>query len=126
MTFDAAGGEYHQGPLLLLSRHLECGETAASNERTASLFEMPGLDVWVHSLPAGPGDAGGDVHYVSLCPGCLVSRIALDVSGHGHAVAALSEKLRKLMQQYLGTHSQGELMRDLNQAVREQLDNVSC
>ena len=47
MTLAAAGGEYHQGPLLLLSRHLECGETAASKERTASLFEMPGLDVWV-------------------------------------------------------------------------------
>lgn len=30
MTLDAAGGEYHRGPLLLLSRHLECEETATS------------------------------------------------------------------------------------------------
>lgn len=51
MTLDAGGGEYHQGPLLLLSRHLECEETATSIERTASLFETPDLAVWVHSVP---------------------------------------------------------------------------
>jgi phosphoserine phosphatase RsbU/P len=108
-----------------VSRQLQCAETATSNERTASLFEVPGLDAWVHSLPAGPGDAGGDVHYVSLCPSCLVSRIALtDVSGHGEAVAAVGEKLRELMQTYLREFSQVELMRDLNQSVRQELDTV--
>ena len=74
-------------------------------------------------MPIGPGDAGGDVHYVSLCPSCIVSRIALaDVSGHGQAVAALGETLRELMQQYLRALEQVALMRDLNQAVREELD----
>jgi sigma-B regulation protein RsbU (phosphoserine phosphatase) len=65
------------------------------------------------------------VHYVSLCPSCIVSRIALaDVSGHGQAVAALGEKLRELMQRYLLELSQVGLMRDLNEAVREELDGV--
>jgi sigma-B regulation protein RsbU (phosphoserine phosphatase) len=54
-----------------------------------------------------------------------VSRIALtDVSGHGEAVAAVGEKLRELMQKYLREFSQVELMRDLNQSVREELDTV--
>ena len=80
---------------------------------------------WVHSVPAGPGDAGGDVHYVSLCPSCIVSRIALaDVSGHGQPVVVLAAKLRELMQKYLLALEQGGLMRDLNQAVREGLDDV--
>ena len=49
-------------------------------------------------MPVGPGHAGGDVHYVSVCPSCIVSRIALaDVSGHGQAVAVFGEKLRELM-----------------------------
>ena len=74
----------------------------------------------------GPGDAGGDVHSTYRHALAASSPCAAVVSGHGHAVAALREKLRKLMQQYLGTHSQGELMRDLNQAVREQRDNVTC
>lgn len=108
-----------------VSIRLGCADTWASNERTASLVELPGLTVWVHSIPAGPGDAGGDVHYVSLCPSCIVSRIALaDVSGHGRAVAALGAKLRTLMERYLREVKQVELMRELNRAVREELDNV--
>ncbi|PYS50458.1 MAG: hypothetical protein DMG13_20970 [Acidobacteria bacterium] len=125
MTFDAARGEHSENPMLSISRRLACAEISASNERTASLLELPGLAAWVHSLPEGPGDAGGDVHYVSLCPSCIVSRIALaDVSGHGQAVAALGEKLRELMQRYLRALAQVGLMRDLNQAVREELDGV--
>ena len=79
----------------------------------------------MHPVPVGPVECGGDVHYVSLCPSCLVSRIALaDVSGHGQAVAVLGEKLRALMQQHLRELAQGGLMRDLNQAVREELGEV--
>src|SRR5262245_44189573 len=108
-----------------MPRRLQCAETWAGNERTASLVELPGLVVWVHSVPAGPGDAGGDVHYVSVCPSCIVSRIALaDVSGHGLAVKALGEKLQELMQRYLRALEQVGLMRDLNQAVRDELDAV--
>jgi len=99
---------------------LACAETWSANKRTASLVELPGLTAWVHSVPAGPDHAGGDVHYVSLCPSCSVSRIALaDVSGHGQAVAVLGEKLRELMQRYLRDLEQIALMRDLNQALRE-------
>jgi hypothetical protein len=44
----------------------------------------------MHSVPSGTGASGGDVHYVSVCPNGLVSRIALaDVSGHGQAVVLL-------------------------------------
>ena len=104
---------------------LECAETWAGNSRTAGLIELPGLVAWVHSVPAGSDDAGGDVHYVSVCPSCIVSRVALaDVSGHGTAVVALAEKLRELMQRYLRALEQVSLMRDLNQAVREELGDV--
>ena len=104
---------------------LECGETWAGNERTSSLIELPGLVAWVSSIPSGPGEAGGDVHYATVCPSCIVSRIALaDVSGHGQAVVSLGEKLRELMQHYLRELEQVGLMRDLNQAVRDGLDDV--
>jgi hypothetical protein len=59
---------------------------------------------------------------VSVCPDCLVSRIALaDVSGHGQAVAVFAEKLRELMHRYLHSLEHIALMRDLNHAVREEL-----
>jgi sigma-B regulation protein RsbU (phosphoserine phosphatase) len=108
-----------------VARRLACGEVAASHQRAATLFELPGLTAWVHAIPAGAGDAGGDVHYVSVCDRCLVSRIALaDVSGHGQAVAALGATLRDLMERYLTALAQVELMRDLNDAVRRELDLV--
>jgi phosphoserine phosphatase RsbU/P len=104
---------------------LKCAETWASNKGTSSAVDLPGLRVWVHSTPFGPGEAGGDVHYVSVCPSCIVSRIALaDVSGHGRAVVSLSETLRELMQTYLTALEQASLMRDLNEAVRVELDGV--
>jgi phosphoserine phosphatase RsbU/P len=104
---------------------LKCAETWAGNEGTSSVADLPGLRVWVHSTPFGPGKAGGDVHYASVCPSCIVSRVALaDVSGHGRAVASLSAKLRELMQKYLTALEQASLMRDLNEAVMEELDGV--
>jgi phosphoserine phosphatase RsbU/P len=106
-------------------RRLKCAETWASNEGTASVADLPGLRAWVYSTPFGTDDAGGDVHFVSVCPSCIVSRIALaDVSGHGRAVAALSAKLRELMQVHLASLEQASLMRDLNEAVMVDLDGV--
>lgn len=107
------------------ARRLECAETWAGNDGAASFVELPGLTAWVHSIPAGAEDAGGDVHYLSVCPSCIVSRVALaDVSGHGHAVVALGAKLRMLMEKYLTALEQTGLMRDLNQAVQTELDGV--
>ena len=108
-----------------LPHRLKCAETWAGNEGTSNGASLPGLDVWVHSAPFGSDDAGGDVHFVSLCPSCIVSRIALaDVSGHGRAVVSLGNTLRELMQTYLAHLEQTDLMRDLNEAVRSELDGV--
>jgi serine phosphatase RsbU (regulator of sigma subunit) len=107
---------------LSIPRRLACAETWASNQRAASLVELPGLTAWVHCAPAGQGHAGGDVHFISVCPSCIVSRIALaDVSGHGPTVAAFGEKLRELMHRYLLDLEQSALMRDLNEVVRTEL-----
>jgi sigma-B regulation protein RsbU (phosphoserine phosphatase) len=108
-----------------LRTHIECAGTWAGSERVASLVELPGLLAWVHSTPADLSKVGGDVHYVSVCPGCVVSRVALaDVSGHGIAVSTLSGKLRQLMQKYLPELEHDGLMRDLNRAVQEGLDGA--
>ena len=104
---------------------LKCAETWASNQGTSSVADLPGLRVWVHSRPFGAGDAGGDVHYVSVCPSCIVSRVAVaDVSGHGRAVVSLGAELRELMQKHLTALEQVSLMRDLNEAVLRELDGV--
>jgi phosphoserine phosphatase RsbU/P len=122
INLTAARHDNNANPILARPKHLTCAETWAGNKLTAAVVEVPGLTAWVHSVPLGPGHAGGDVHYVSLCPSCLVSRIALaDVSGHGEAVAVVGDKLREIMQRYLRALEQISLMRDLNQAVRQEL-----
>jgi phosphoserine phosphatase RsbU/P len=110
---------------MAIPHRLKCAETWTSNQGVSSRAELPGLRVWVHSRPFGADDAGGDVHYVSVCPSCIVSRVALaDVSGHGRAVVALGAKLQELMQKYLTALEQASLMRDLNEAVLRELDGV--
>src|SRR6185503_20983901 len=94
VSTDSGGSRLEPAP----PRRLECAEVWVGSERTESAVEMPGLRAWVYSAPSGSEAHGGDVHYLSLCPECTVSRIALaDVSGHGQAVAALGERLRELM-----------------------------
>jgi sigma-B regulation protein RsbU (phosphoserine phosphatase) len=126
MTSDAGLDDRNcSGIESLPRRRLERAEAWAGNERTASLVEMPGLVAWVHSAPSGPGAGGGDVHYLSLCPSGIVSRIALaDVSGHGQSVVSFGEKLRELMLRHLTAIEQVGIMRDLNRAVQDELDGV--
>lgn len=105
--------------------HLKCAETWASSQSGSSVALLPGLSVWVYSKAFGASDAGGDVHYISVCPSCIVSRVALaDVSGHGLAVESMGTKLRELMQIYLASLDQTRLMSDLNEAVRQELDGI--
>ncbi len=121
MFMDEDGGRLES----MQSYRLKCAETWASNRSTSNVVDLPGLRVWVHSRAFGASDAGGDVHYVSVCPSCIVSRVALaDVSGHGRAVQSLGAKLRELMQKFLTALEQVSLMRDLNEAVREELDGI--
>jgi hypothetical protein len=125
MIPEARRREDREDPISSIPTRLACPDSWSSNERTASLVELPGLAAFVHSVPFGPGDAGGDVHYLSVCPDCIFSRIALaDVSGHGESVMAFGEKLRDLMRRYLSSLSPKGLMQDLNEAVRRELDSV--
>ena len=104
---------------------LKCAETWAGNGSTSKVAELPGLRLWVYSRAYGASNAGGDVHYVSVCPDCTVSRVALaDVSGHGRAVEAIGARLRELMEKHLAALSQANLMRDLNEAVRRELEGM--
>ena len=106
----------------LIPLRLSCGQVWSGNHDGATLLELPGFTAWAYSVAAGPGAAGGDVHYVSVCPLCRVTRIALaDVSGHGATVATFAEHLRVMMERHLHLLKQVPMMRDLSQAVRKEL-----
>ena len=78
-------------------------------------FSTPGLDGWVRSLPFEDAESGGDLYYISVCGGGIITRlIVADVSGHGSKVAAVAVALRELMRKNINTKSQTRLVRALN------------
>jgi phosphoserine phosphatase RsbU/P len=87
----------------------------SGNEAVENSASTPGLEIFVYSRPFEGERRGGDIHYVSLCAGGVVTRLMLaDVSGHGSAVASTAQTLRKLMRRFMNSKSQTRLVRDLN------------
>ncbi len=75
----------------------------------------PGLDIWVYSRPYEGAADGGDVHYVSLCGGGVITRFILaDIAGHGAKVADMARLLRDLMRQNINRKSHARLVTSLN------------
>jgi serine phosphatase RsbU (regulator of sigma subunit) len=94
---------------------LQCMEIWGGNREADTGVSTPGLDLWVHSRPHEQAAGGGDVHYVSLCGGGVITRFILaDISGHGASVDRLARSLRDLMRRNINRKSQGRLIKALN------------
>jgi serine phosphatase RsbU (regulator of sigma subunit) len=94
---------------------MKCMEIRGGSRAVDEAFDTPGLDVWLYSRPFQGAERGGDLHYVSVCGGGVITRLVVaDVSGHGAKVAEFSEALRLLMRKNINTKSQTRLVRALN------------
>ncbi len=96
-------------------RAMHCMEIFGGSSAREERVSTPGLDVWISSVPFEGATDGGDVHYVSLCGGGVITRLILaDVSGHGEAVADMAVSLRALMRKNINSKSQTRLVCALN------------
>src|SRR5918994_1508205 len=92
-----------------MPRPLVCNEVWGANSNVAHSVELPGLQGWVYSAPIELGQNGGDIHYLSVCSEGVLCRVALaDVSGHGHVVSAVAERLLTLMRRHINHVEQGD------------------
>jgi phosphoserine phosphatase RsbU/P len=99
---------------------LRCMEIWGGIEPVESAVQTPGLNLWVHSRPFEGDEQGGDVHFVTLCGGGLITRIVVaDVSGHGSSVAEFSSMLRALLRKHINHKSQARLVERLNREFAE-------
>ena len=99
---------------------MHCMEIWGGNKAVLEAIATPGLDIWVYSEPYQAAVHGGDVHYVTLCGGGIITRlIVADVSGHGEAVAKFSDALRTLMRRNINSKSQKRLVKALNRQFTE-------
>jgi serine phosphatase RsbU (regulator of sigma subunit) len=94
---------------------LQCMDIWSGNRSVENEVSTPGLEIFVFSEPYRGESTGGDIHYVSLCVGGIVTRLILaDVSGHGTAVAETAVTLRSLMRRFMNAKTQQSLVQDLN------------
>lgn len=99
---------------------LQCMEIWGGIEPVERTVSTPGLDLWVFSQPFGGEQQGGDVYYLTLCGGGLITRIVVaDVSGHGASVAEFSLSLRALLRKNINQKSQKRLVECLNRQFAE-------
>jgi sigma-B regulation protein RsbU (phosphoserine phosphatase) len=102
------------------SQTMRCMEIWGGNRAVREAIATPGLDIWVFSQPYHGEARGGDVHYVSLCGGGIITRlIVADVSGHGTEVAGFSQGLRNLMRRNINSKTQKRLVKALNRQFAE-------
>ena len=101
-------------------RPMHCMEIFGGSSLREEAVVMPGLEGWVYSRPFDGASQGGDVHYVSLCGGGVITRlIVADVSGHGREVAEFSKALRAMMRKNINRKSQEKLVGALNRQFAE-------
>jgi sigma-B regulation protein RsbU (phosphoserine phosphatase) len=100
---------------------LQCLEIWGGNHRVSHALELPGLIGWLHSDPVESSAQGGDVHYVSVCSKGVLTRLALaDVAGHGQSADSVATTLRGLIRKHIDTWDQSQLMRELNESLRNE------
>jgi sigma-B regulation protein RsbU (phosphoserine phosphatase) len=64
------------------------------------------------------GGKGGDIYYLSVCQGDLLTRVAIaDVVGHGERVSRVSQWLYQTLEQQMNGGSGCEVLSALNQSV---------
>ena len=99
---------------------LQCMEIWNGNRYIEQDLCSAGMHAWVFSSPYQGDRQGGDIHYVSLCVGGIVTRIILaDVAGHGDQVAKTSKVLLKLLRKFMNTKKQDRLVAELNRHFTE-------
>jgi len=102
------------------AHNLKCMEVWGGNHRMDAGAVTPGLDLWIYSLPFAEAANGGDVHYLSLCGGGMITRFVLaDVAGHGTKVSEVASWLRRLVARNINRKSQVRLVAALNERFAE-------
>jgi serine phosphatase RsbU (regulator of sigma subunit) len=88
------------------------------NDLAWSGFSTRAISGELLSIPANPGGVSGDIHCLSLSGDCdLLTCLLLDISGHGPAIAALSECIETPLKSLLDDHDNCGLLTALNKLL---------
>lgn len=98
-------------------KQMQCMEVFGGNRAVRQELRSPGLETWLESRPH-QSDAGGDIHFLSMCGSGRVTRLAIaDVSGHGASASGMAARLRGMMAKHVNLLDQRRLARRLNKEL---------
>jgi serine phosphatase RsbU (regulator of sigma subunit) len=94
---------------------LQCMEVWSGSKHVENNVQAPGFSAWIYSKPYQESKSGGDVYFLSLCMGGVLSRLLLgDVAGHGADASATSLKLRQSIRKFINYKNQQRLVAEIN------------
>lgn len=96
------------------SQELVCWKVWGGNERTKTDLSIPGFEGALYSSPY-KSTKGGDLYYMSACGSGAISRFCLaDVSGHGEAMAPVSEWFEKAFSKQIHLENSSQVLTAVN------------
>lgn len=94
---------------------LQCMEVWNGSKHVENNVQAPGFSAWIYSKPYQGSKNGGDVYFLTLCMGGVLSRLLLgDVAGHGADASATSLKLRQSIRKFINYKNQQRLVAEIN------------
>lgn len=96
---------------------INCGNVWIGNKNADFPFETKGVTGHIYSQ-SSEGDRGGDIYYVSVCDGDIMTRILIgDVAGHGDSISNISENIYQTLVQMKNNFSNSEFLKELNRIL---------
>lgn len=81
-------------------------------------FTMPGLSGYLVSVPHANSQAGGDLHFITVCNQGVFSKfLLLDVAGHGELAAPVSARLKEPLTRLMTEPDNRAILTELNESI---------
>lgn len=98
-------------------RQIECTEVWGGTGACDVSVKLAGVRGECYSLPYdGEEQAGGDIHFLSVCGINRLSKVVVaDVSGHGAEAAELSQVIHEALVEHVGDHDNSTMLRHVNE-----------
>ena len=99
-----------------MAREIQCTEVWGGVTACDVSVKLAGLRGECFSRPYRGAEAGGDIHFLSVCGLTILSKIVLaDVSGHGEETASISRSIHDALIANIGAHDNSTMLQQVNE-----------
>ena len=93
---------------------LPCSDVWGGNQDADTEVDSGSLLASIHASSCD-GGKGGDIHFVGICKGCVLTRVAIaDVVGHGRSVSAVGSYMYEALKAHLCDPDSSSILTEVN------------